>query len=176
VVDTFPTVQSPGHQHLLLAARRLYDQGRFLEAAQAIRPALRDEADNPFVLNEYARALFRVDSLRLESGRVYERLGEILTKQQSPPPGTLVVDMWFIDAHWKLALLYLDIEEYGKALIELTKVALSRPSSREAREQLYSYLAEAFYFLGDKTAAQWFVEKTLQLNPRNEYVLAFRSH
>ena len=173
-VQEMPAVQSAANQHLLAAARQLYDQERFEEAASVVQPAFITEPDNPFILNEYARALFRVDSLKPQSRRVYVELVELLTAGQSHAPNTLVVDLWFIDAYWKLAMLYLDVEEYARALNELLKVKVAGSSDPTFDEQVYAYFAEAYYFLGDQTAAEEFVRKTLELNPDNEYVLQFR--
>ena len=174
VVESLPTIQSECHQDLLEAARQLYARGQYLQAALIVRPAVVSEPENPFVLNEYARALFRVDSLRMESGRTYERLTTLLNRPFSSDPSALVVDFWFRDAHWKLAMLYLDIEDYSKAFIELVKVHLTRPTEPEAREQLNAYFAEAAFHMGDQAGADWFVRKTLAINPKNEYVLQFR--
>jgi tetratricopeptide (TPR) repeat protein len=174
-VDTFPLVQSPRHQNELLAARRLYSQGRFLEAADVVKTTFNDEPDNPFLLNEYARALFRVDSLRPQSRQAYQNLVALLTDRQSPPANGLVIDLWFVDAYWKLAMLYLDSGEYSRALIELAKVVLAPQPDPRLREQVYAYLAEAYFLQGDHPAAQWFVDRTLEIDPANEYVLRFRS-
>lgn len=174
-IEQIPAVQSVKHQELLNTARRLYDRRRFEAAADTLRPALREEPDNPFILNEFARALFQVDSRRPESARVYQQLIPLLTTQAAPPPNAIVTDLWFTDAHWKLAMLYMDIGAYGAALAELVKVALAGNPDPRAREQLYAYLAETFFFLRDMKAAEWYVQETLQLNRRNRYVLQFRT-
>ncbi len=175
VVEPIPAVTSERHQDLLRVARQSYDQGRYLDAVQPLRQALADEPDNPFFLNEYARTLFRIDSLRPASGRAYEQLVKILTDRQSPPPNALVVDMWFIDAYWKLGLLYLDVGEYAKAFVEFAKVSVARPSDAVMLEQLYGYLAEACFHLSEHAATDWFISKTLEINPQNRYVLQFRT-
>lgn len=173
VIDTFPTVQSPRHQTELLAARRFYDQGSFAEAAHVVEGPLRDESDNSFLLNEYARALFRIDSLRPQSRTAYERLVTILTQRQSPPPNGLVVDLWFVDAYWKLGMLYLDTGQYRDALIQFATVALAPQPDSRIVAQLRAYLAETYFYLGEKSAAQWYVDRTLELDPANKYVLRF---
>jgi tetratricopeptide (TPR) repeat protein len=175
VVQPFPNPQSPRHQGLLVLARELYGQGRFVEAIRTIRPAVLDEPDNPFVLNEYARALFQVDSLRPAARQQYERLEALLVKVQTPDSNTVVIDMWFPDVYWKLGMLYLDVGNYKSAYLELAKVALTNPSSSILREQLYGYLAEAAFYLGEQQTADWFISKTLELNPANQYVLQFRA-
>ncbi len=174
VVQPFPDLQSPRHQNLLVLARERYSQARFLEAVGAIQPALGDEPDNPFVLNEYARALFQIDSLRPVARQQYQRLEAILVGGETPE-STVVIDMWFPDAYWKLGMLYLDAGNYSGAYLELAKVALTNPSSPVIREQLYAYLAEAAFHLGEQPTADWFIDKTLELDPANQYVLRFRA-
>jgi tetratricopeptide (TPR) repeat protein len=174
VVQPFPYPQSPRHQDLILLARQLYAQGRFLEAIRAIEPAITAEPENPFVLNEYARALFQVDSLRSAARLQYERLETLLVKPWAPESNTVVIDMWFTDTYWKLGMLYLDVENYQGAYLELAKVALTNPPSPILREQVFGYLAEAAFHLGQQPTADWFINKTLELNPANRYVLQFR--
>jgi tetratricopeptide (TPR) repeat protein len=167
-------VQSARHQRDLAAARDLYEQGRFLDAVSTLRVAARDEPDNLFLLNELARALFRVDSLKPQSRTTYVRLVSLLDAAAPGSSGAVVVDLWFVDAYWKLALLDLDAEDYRDALLQLTKVTLAPHSNANFEEQLYGYLAETFYHLGDRQGARWFADRTLRLNPRNQYVLPFR--
>jgi tetratricopeptide (TPR) repeat protein len=175
IVESLPAVQSVRHQNRLLSARRLYAQGRFNEAAELIKPTLSDEPENPFLLNELGRALFRVDSLRSYSRRVYQHLVELLSTRQAPPPNGLVIDMWFVDAYWKLGMLDLDAEAYDSAARHLTINLLASPADPAVQEQLYAYLAEAYFSLGDGAAADWFAQRTLSINPSNQYVLRFRS-
>ena len=174
IVDSIPPVQSARHQGNLTAARDLYSQGRFLDAVGKLRLAVRDEPENPFLLSELGRALFRIDSLKPESRATYVRLVSLLDAAASAPPGAVVVDLWFVDAYWKLALLDLDAEDYRGALLQLAKVTLAPHPNTDFEEQLFGYLAETFYHLGDRQAARWFADRTLRLNSRNQYVLPFR--
>jgi tetratricopeptide (TPR) repeat protein len=173
-IDTMPTVQSERHQAELLGAREMYEQARFVEAARSLEPALRDEPDNRFLLNERGRALFRVDDQRPESRRTYERLVRLIDAEPELPAGGLVVDLWFLDAYWKLGMLYLDVEDYRGALEQFAKVALATTPDDAIQEQLYSYLAETFYYLHDRDAADYYARRALARNPRNTYVVPYR--
>src|SRR6266576_1031770 len=90
---------------------------------------------------------------------------------QSPPPNGLVVDLWFVDAYWKLGMLYLDTGQYRDALIQFATVALAPQPDSRIVAQLRAYLAETYFYLGEKSAAQWYVDRTLELDPANKYVL-----
>lgn len=173
-IEPMPMIQSERHQAELQTAQGLYVRGRFLDAALLLEPAVRDEPDNPFLLEVRARALFRVDSLRPASRETYRHLVAVLNRRVAQAPEDVVVDLWFVDAYWKLALLCLDSEDYQGALGGLVKVAMVSPSQYPAaREQLYAYFAETFFHLGQRDAANYYVRRTLEQNPRNTYVLEF---
>ncbi|MSR07718.1 MAG: hypothetical protein EXR93_11735 [Gemmatimonadetes bacterium] len=174
-IEEPPAQQSAQYQGLLTIARQLYAQGQFTDALDVLEPAVAGEPDNPFILNEYARGLFQVDSLRSGSRQYYEQLDVVLTRLQNPGSRDIVLDMWFAEAYWKLGLLYLDAKDYPRAYLQFARVALSNLGEPELREQMYGYLAEAAFSLKQQPSADWFIRKTLELNPDNQYVLKFRT-
>jgi tetratricopeptide (TPR) repeat protein len=101
-----------------MKARELYARKKYQEAAALLRPALQDEPDNWFLLNELARTLFWIDEARPESFRLYTRLVD-LQESKAGVKGrqdVVLIDVWFPEAYWKLGCLYLDHREYDKAV------------------------------------------------------------
>jgi hypothetical protein len=73
-----PTVQSARHQNEIDTSRQLYDEEKYIEAAKAVQAALKDEPENEFLLECYARALYRTDTYRPTSYEFYRRLISLL--------------------------------------------------------------------------------------------------
>lgn len=171
-VDTFPTVRSTGYQAEYEQAQDLYAQGRYFEAATMLRAPVAAEPDNWFLLMALGNALFRVDSLRPESKRVLTRLVSLIDATEQDTTA-LVIDLWFVDAYWKLGMLFLDDGNYGAALGQLIKVVIAPQPDPRHRAAVYAYVAEAFFHLGERADAQYYVDRTLELDPGNTYVLQF---
>lgn len=173
-VQAYPSPLSKRHQRAIDSARVLYNARDYDGAAALLVPAYTDERDNPFIANEYARTLFRIDSRRNESFEVYRRLVDQLDRQHGTSDRVVAVDAWFSEANWKLGNLYLDREQWDKAAFEIVRFLLTRADPQEpALEQAYTYLAEAFAHLGSNDLARWSAEQALRLNPRSTEALSY---
>ena len=167
-------VLSQKHGDRIQKSRALYDDQDYLEAIEEIKPAYKDEPDNPFILETYARALFRAPGMRPQSLSMYLRLMKILDAQGNDRKGTIVISAPFIDAYWKMGLLHLDSGEYGPAALEISKaLAGGMWKTPGAQEQALGYLTEAFFHLNNYEAAGYYGSLTLLLNPKNTYVLQY---
>jgi len=191
-----PPRLSGKHHEALMKARELYSRKQYEEAAALLQPALRDEPGNVFVLNETARVLFRLEESKMQGAKgggsfetnrqsfeLYRKLIALLDKklcEQAAGSGKRIVpvDMWFVEAYWKLGNLYMDRREYEKAVYEITRgviVGLKslNPKDQTIIEQAYSYLCEAYFHLGNFHFARFFAQKALGINPRNTHVRPF---
>ncbi len=177
-IQPLPAPLSARHQTAIETAEEHYAARQYDAALAAIEPAYRDEPENPFVLEVYARTLYRMDR-RVESFAPYQRLVALLDAQRVTIPGaggprSVVIDAWFADAYWKLGTLYMDRAEYDKAAFEISRcLAIGRPVPDVFLDQAYSYLTKAHYHLGDYATAGAIGRLALRRNPRNEYVRPF---
>lgn len=177
---TTPHTRPPAEplQDELSRSREAYDRGDFHLAADIAGSALAADSANPFVLDAYARALFRIPERRPESKQVYERLVRILD-MQIPGEDTIIrVDIHFAEAYSKLGALHLDYAQYDSAAFELTRAVLAvrtwgRRGSPEFLARQLSYLTEAYTELGLAQVARWFAGATLHIDPANQYVLQY---
>ncbi len=173
VIDSYPPHLTQGHDGTLERAGSLYNRQRYSEAAALLAPAYRDEPGNAFVLNAYARTLFRIDGERDRSFDMYRRLIALLDRQGGTGDSLVSVDLWFGEAYWKVASLYLDRGDYKNAAFEISRfLAANPPRDPRMLAQAFDYLVEAFVHLGDTEMVQLWGARTLRLHPADEYVLS----
>ncbi len=172
VIDTYPLHLTQRHDETLQRADSLYNQRRYSEAAGLLAPAYRDEPDNAFVLNAYARTLFWIDEERDRSFDTYRRLIALLDRQGGTGDSLVSVDLWFGEAYWKIASLYLDRGDYKSAAFEISRfLAANPPRDPRMVGQAIDYLVEAFVHLGDTEMLQLWGARALRLHPADQYVL-----
>jgi len=176
-VQPLPQPRSSRYQSAVEEADARYDARQYDEALALIAPAYAGEPENPFVIEVYARTLYRMGR-REESFEPYRKLVALLDAQRVAIPGagprSVVIDVWFADAYWKLGTLYMDRAEYDKAAFEISRcLATGRPMPPALTDQAYSYLTKAHYHLGDYATAGALGRLTLRHNPRNDYVRPF---
>ena len=176
-VQPLPETLSGRYQSAIESADARYDAQEYEEALAAIDPAYQDEPENPFVIEVYARTLYRMGR-RVESFEPYRKLVALLDAQRLTIPGagprSVVIDAWFADAYWKLGTLYMDRAEYDKAAFEISRcLATGRSMPAALTDQAYSYLTKAHYHLGDYATAEALGRLTLRHNPDNQYVRPF---
>ena len=178
-VQETPLRFSEKHDDTIRKAEELYSKKRFQEVAEILYPALHDEPGNLFILNGIARTLFWIREKRPESFDLCKKLISSLDDGIKNKESTILVDMWFFEAYWKLGSLYLDRKEYEKAIFEITRAMYAmfiiKVDDPPFYEQALSYLCEAYYFLGNYPFAKYFACKALEINPSNEFVLRFVS-
>jgi hypothetical protein len=173
-IEPLPNPLSKRHQRAIDSARVLYSRQEYLAAAAVLAPAYADERDNPFVANEYARTLFRIDGRRDSAFAVYQRLIQQLDRKLGTNDKQVAIDAWFSEAYWKLASLYLDRRQWDSAVFEIVRFLTTSGDPRNpALEQVYTYLAEALVHVGRADAARWSAEQALRLNPHNTEALGY---
>jgi tetratricopeptide (TPR) repeat protein len=173
-VQEGPSRLSEKYHEAIITARELSNEKRYSDALEVIGLAVHGEPTNPFVLEIYARTLFWLNQ-RSRSFEIYQQLIETIETGVSRSNATILVDVWFIDAYWKLGILHLDRGEYAKAAFEISRAfagGLGR-GQREAAELALGYLTEAYFHLGNRRVARYYADQTLQLNPKNQYVLKY---
>jgi tetratricopeptide (TPR) repeat protein len=163
-----PAVISARHQARVDTANRLYDARDYAGALAAIEPAYLDERDNPFLIETYARVLYRMGE-RAQSFVVYRQLVDLLDAQWSAPD-SVTVDLWFVDAYWKAGTLHMDRREWERAVFEISRALVGGLAWEPlAEEQALSYLTKAYFELGRREEARYYAQRALGRNPRNTY-------
>jgi len=170
-VQPLPAVFSERHQAELVEAERHYASHDYAAALAVLEPAYREEPRNPFVLEAYGRALYRLQ----ERGRafdVYRTLVDLLDAEWSgETPKTVTIDLWFVDAYWKVGTLHIDRAEWERAAFEISRaLAGGFMWERLAVDQALSYLAKAYAELDRRDIARYYAQRALEQNPRNTFV------
>jgi tetratricopeptide (TPR) repeat protein len=182
-VEQFPEhlSEKPENDKVMSEAAALYDRKEYVEAVRQLDLIYNDEVGNPHYLNMLGRTLFWVRDKKAHerSLQIYEKLIGILDTGSDKSPDILVVDVWFLEAYWKLGCLYLDYGDYEKAVFEISRSMLlgsDQPDSRYAgmMDQKYSYLTEAYFFLKNTKLNKYFYELALKNNPANQYVQKYK--
>jgi len=154
----------------LVEAEMLYGKQDYAAALAALEPAYREEPTNPFVLEAYGRALYRQRE-RTRAFDVYRRLVDLLDSEwRSDAPAAVTVDVWFVDAYWKVGTLHIDRAEWERAAFEISR-ALAGGSmwERLAGDQALSYLVRAYHEMDRRDVARYYAERALERNPRNMF-------
>lgn len=178
-VAPMPEKLSDRHDKELKESQRLYRESRFQQAAIELEAAYNNEPHNPFILNTYARALYRVDAWREKAFLVYQQLLAISDSQvDQDKKAAVVIDLWFPEAYWKIGTLHLDRREYSNAAFEISRSLVAAgalgmltgsETNRPLLAQALTYLAEAYFGMGRDSSAHYYAQKTLALDPENEF-------
>lgn len=170
-IQSYPLLFSEKFNSEYLESQKLYNSRDYLSAANILTKAIQEEPDNPFLLNQYARSLFWIPSFKKDSFDTYSKLIHILDKQ-TKEQDSVVIDLWFAEAYWKIASLHLDQGEYQKAIFEISRFLIGYAGhlSNQAYEQAFEYLAEAHYYLKETENAKYFAKLALDINPQNKKV------
>jgi tetratricopeptide (TPR) repeat protein len=164
-----PAVRSARNQARVETANRLYDARDYAGALTAIEPAYLDERDNPFVIETYARVLYRKNE-RAQAFVLYRQLVDLLDAERKESPDSVTVDLWFVDAYWKVGTLHMDRREWARATFEISRALVGGLAWEPlAEEQALSYLTKAYFELGRHEEARYYAERALGRNPRNTY-------
>lgn len=176
---SLPAIRSARFEQELRLSEVLYEDGRYDEAAAAVGQAAGSDASDPFILEAYARALYRVPGRREDSYSAYRHLVQTLDHVgASVNPDYVFVDLWFGEAYWKLASLYLDHGSYQPAICEIARSFYTHRMDQQAAvsEQALGYLAEAYFRLGNTDRAAFFARETIRRNPGNTSVTRYLEH
>ncbi|XDD46636.1 tetratricopeptide repeat protein [Leptospira sp. WS39.C2] len=179
-----PSVVSKSFETQFRKAEQLYADKKFNEAVTVLEPTLNVEKRNPFLWNLYARALYAANRKK-ESFSAYKTLlsinDEDETYDEDGSPNIVIIDVWFLEAYWKISSIYLDQGEYAKSIfynrkmLDIVTFANQQynPNNMVYNVTALSYLAEAYYFLNLKEPNNYYACETLKLDPKNQYVLQF---
>jgi tetratricopeptide (TPR) repeat protein len=170
-VEPLPAVVSDRHQAALVDAEKAYASQNYVAALAVLEPAYRDEPTNPFVLEAYGRALYRQRE-RERAFTVYRALVDSLDAEWATDnPRVVTIDLWFVDAYWKVGTLHMDREEWQRAAFEISRaLAGGFMWERLAVDQALSYLAKAYAEMDRRDIARYYAERALERNPRNAFV------
>ncbi|MFZ5629715.1 MAG: hypothetical protein ACOY5B_11340 [Spirochaetota bacterium] len=179
-------------------AEAAYAARDFVTASHQFEKLMAQEPGNPFIVNALARTYYQMDERKGDALRQYERLMGILRQgyldsekysvtikldNTNPTGGAYVIDPWFLEAHWKLGTLYLDVEQYQPAAFQILLAYLFNhfetdenidEATRPLATQMTAYLTEAFFYLKDEANNRHFYCRTLELDRQNTYVQQFR--
>ena len=164
-----PPVISVRHQADLEEVERLYRRGELAQARTAIEAVHKDEPTNVFVLEAYGRVLYRLQE-RAKAYGVYHELVRLLDEEWQAPPPAVTVDVWFVDAYWKLGTLHVDRAEWDRAAFEISRALVGDPKMSGnplVVDQALTRLTQAYYELGNREAARYYAEVAIGRNPRN---------
>jgi tetratricopeptide (TPR) repeat protein len=170
-VEAPPALLSARHQARLAEANARYEAQNYTGALAIIEPAYLDERDNAFILEAYARILYRMGE-RAQSFVIYRELVDLLDRTWASTAGSsVIVDLWFVDAYWKLGTLHMTRAEWERAAFEISRALVGGVAWEPlAEQQALSYLTRAYYELGRDEEARYYAERALGRNPRNTYV------
>ena len=171
-VSPYPEKYSERFHNQILQSRNHYNTGNFEQAFKVLEKAYKQEPNNNFIIEAYARALYQIDSKRGESYQVYLNLITKLDNESGMNDSTLTIDFWFREAYWKLGTLYMDNGEWIKAFEDISRFVLSIQESKGTPIYDYAlaYLTECAFEMGQKELCQHFANRTLFYNPANEQV------
>jgi tetratricopeptide (TPR) repeat protein len=173
-VASLPAKRSEKFDQQLKQSELYYQSGAYAQAAEVLTQALAQEPQNLFLLNAYARALYKIDNRRDDSYQAYKTLVSRLDAMAASPT-ELSLSHWFIESYWKLGTLHMDHEQWREAILEIGKFMIMAESQQKepVYEQALSYLTECAFGMKDKTLTQHFGKRTLEVNPGNDYVLEY---
>jgi len=169
-VESPPERLSEKFHEVIMDAEARYEKKEFKQAVELLEPVYRAEPENHFVMEAYARNLFRLRDYR-RSMELYSGLVNGLDEKKSCR-GKLLIDPWFMDAYWKKGLMHLALREWQPAAFEISRAynSLNHPV---LVDQALSYLTAAFFNLGDHDVAWYYAQQALRHNPQNQYVLKY---
>ncbi|RSK35166.1 tetratricopeptide repeat protein [Hymenobacter metallilatus] len=169
-----PLIRSVRYGLALVKSEEAYGAGRYAEAAALVEEAYQKEPDNPFILNQLARALYRTDAQKPRAHTLYQQLVNRVRSAVPASDSAVVVDAQFAEAYWKLGTLHMDNAQWAEALLCISQAVLAAPTDLYAgsklQEQMLQYQTECLFELGEADLCRQFGQQTLRLFPRNTYV------
>ena len=170
LVEPPPERLSEKFHDVMMEAEARYEKKEFKQALELLEPVYRAEPENRFVIEAYARNLFRLGDYR-RSMEIYSKLVNGIDAKKTCRNKTLI-DPWFMDAYRKKGLMHLGRQEWQQAAFEISRAYPSLNHSLLV-DQALSYLTAAFFHMGDHDVAWYYAQQALRHNPKNQYVLKY---
>lgn len=167
-----PDTVSETHQAVVEEADSLYLDGAYDRCVDRLRPVHESEPENLFVLERLGRCMYRSPRWRTASYTVYHNLLARINAAKSED-ADVAVDVWFVDAYWKVGILHFEREEWEEAIFDMTLVLPVLEAHPEAYREALVHLTEAYYESDQLPQARYFYWRTLANDPENEYVRQF---
>lgn len=183
-MEPYPKVISEEFDESYKKAVEFYSNGKFEDSIQLLSDAVKKEPKNPFLLNFLAKSLYAANRKK-ESLDYYKKLLIIIdSEEKRERPGFYeksIIDLWFMEAYWKISTLYMDSQDFELAYYYNRKMldSFSFAYQKYNRENLnyfiaaLSYLTEATYFLNRTEENRFYLCETFKLDPNNRYILEF---
>ena len=171
----YPDILSENNNDILQEAYDLYFEQRYQEVYELLNPILRQKIDNLFFLYIYGQTLFwneNEKAKRMSCDYLSKIIGIIDSKNDNPDE--IVIDLWFIDAYFKVGILCLDYQNYECSIYELSRVLNSGLELGDlGKEYLLSYLTGGYFYLNKHDIGNYFYNLTKENFPDNNYVNSF---
>lgn len=177
--DPLPLVQSAAYGQALAASQGSHAQDQFVQAATQLVAGLAKEAQNPFLLFHYARALYAAGARKPQSFVVYQQPVHNLDLNNGENDSTATIDYWFLEAYWKLGTLQMDQSQWGPESYNIARFLAGASSLNELTqapllyEQALGYLTECYFRLNEPEICRYYGTRTLKFFPKNQYVKSY---
>lgn len=170
-VAPYPEKLSDSYDNLINRSKELYIKKQFEKAAKILEAPVKNEPQNPFILNEYSRALYRIDGKSDLCYSTYKNLIGVLDAKYNNSDSILVVDVWFREAYWKLGTLHMDYGNWTDGFYEINRFLCGIQSEKgePVYEQALSYLTECAFEMGDFELCEHLANRILFYNPDSDY-------
>jgi hypothetical protein len=168
-IEKHPDKLSKKFEKEIRLSMNSYEKNDFNNAKIVLKKAAVIENQNPFILNAYARACYHVD--KPTSFIMYKNLIAHLDSTYRNADSTMVVDIWFREAYWKLGTLYMDRNEWKKAYYEISRFALAiqELKGQKIYTQALEYLTECAFNLREDKLTNYLANRVLSYDKQNEY-------
>jgi hypothetical protein len=168
-VAPYPDTLSKQFSEEINASIRYYKNQKYAEAKSVLEVPIVKEPNNHFILSSYARASYQVD--KDKSFETYKFLVSKLDSIYHHSSDSLVIDLWFREAYWKLGTLYMDHKMWKEAYYEISRFIISAQDVKGSLvySQALQFLTECAYMLYDDKLAIYLANRTLYYDPVNEY-------
>ncbi|MET4074366.1 hypothetical protein [Hymenobacter sp. UYCo722] len=168
----------PPHAAAVAQAEQDYDAGRFAEAAAHLKPFISQQLVAPQVLNQYARALYRLPGGKPQSYAAYQRLIVLLDAYGREDAATCAIYLTFRESYYKLATLQMDNAKWRSAAYNFSRFlytlnTVAAWKTNDIYESALQYQTECFAELGDVKLCRHYGQRTLKFFPHNQYVLSY---
>lgn len=172
-----------------------YNAGNYSLAINLFTKVFDLDRSNPFVVNALARTFYKIEGQGGRSINAYIELMRIIeagylesdqysilvSSSNATDQSTIIIDPWFLEAYWKLGTLYLDYQDYPKAILEMSKMYYYEfkahkkiaAADRKLATELFAYLTEAYFHLKNAEANRYFACRTNEIDPGNDYIKQF---